>query len=886
MRPSLPLIERDAPLNSVLQSVARCRAGQGGIVIIGGEAGIGKTTLLREVARQTAGIKFHWGGSDALFTPRPFGPLCDMAAEIDPAIARLLDETAPQDRIFPALLGALQSARAPCALVFEDVHWADNATFDLIKFLGRRISFLPAVLILTYRSDEVGADHPLAQVLGDLPASACTRVALKPLTMEGIAELVRATGQDAAELHRITGGNPFFASELLANPDRRDDAVPASVRDAVWARLQRLGQRERELLEAVSIAPSGAEDWFAEALLGRNADDAIDACVSRGLLAKDGEERYRFRHELARAATLERLSPAAQKQLHRRAYDVLAKRPSFPVPCLIHHASGAGDAARVLELAPRAAREAITLGAHREAAAHLAAAMAHSASAPPELAAQIHEDWAYVEGVSMRTGPAIIAAAEKAVALWRGLGRKDKVAHNLRWLSRLHWFRGEGALAIRFADEAIETLAGEADGPELAMAYSARAQLYMFNDRFDEAIALCRKAITLAQEFGEVETHVHALSNLAGSMLFAGRDEGRAHMEECIALALAHGLHEQADRAYANYAEYAVLAKEFGLAERILSEGIAFNARHDLNAGIYMLAGRQAQMRMEQGRYAEAEAIAASVISLDKLALVGKLPALIVLAKTRLRTGKADGPGLVRDVMRDALATDEQQHIVPARLTLIEAAWLRGDLDAARSGLHAMLGLHLDGLDSWDAGALAVWWRRCAMPEAFPRPDARFALPRAAEFNGDGLAAAQEWIRLGLPYEAGLALVHVEGGQVAEALTKAVALLDGIDAQPAAAIARARAKRLGIGAAMPKERRGPYSAARGHPLGLTAREVQVMGLIAKGMPNQDIADHMARSLRTVEHHVSSVLGKLNAGSRMDIVLRLQNEPWLLPAAAN
>jgi DNA-binding CsgD family transcriptional regulator/Tfp pilus assembly protein PilF len=882
----LPLIERDTPLKTLLNTVDRCREAQGSIVILAGEAGVGKTAVLRALAREAAGVKFLWGGSDALFTPRPLGPLCDMAGEIAPELARLIDEMAPQDRIFPALLAALQAGDAPRVLVFEDVHWADNATFDLIKYLGRRIAFLRTVLVLSFRSDEAGAGHPLAHVLGDLPAPSCVRIALKPLSPEGIAELARASGQDPGELHRITGGNPFFASELLANADRRQESVPASVRDAVWARLRRLEPKERALLEAVSVAPSGAEDWFAEALLHENADAAIDACVARGLLVRDAEDRYRFRHELARAATLESLSPAQQKALHRRAYDALAGRPSFPVPCLIHHAAGAGDAASVLELAPRAAREALKLGALREAATHLSTAMAHSAHADPAVAAQIHEDWAYVEGVTHKVGAPVFAAAEKAVALWRSLGRKDKVARNLRWLSRLHWFRGEAEQAVRHADAAIAALEGEPPGPELAMAYSARAQLYMFNDRFDDAIAWSRKAIALAEALGEMETRVHALNNLGGSLLFAGRDEGRAHMEESLALAIAHGFHEHADRAFENYGEYAVLAKDFELAERILADGIAFAAKHDLDASAHMLAGRQAQLRMEQGRLAEADAIAAGVLGLGGLALAGKLPTLIVLAKTRLRLGKPDGATLLLEAMQDALATQEQQHLVPARLGMIEAAWLAGNPGAARSELEAMTRLHLDGLDSWDLGAMAVWWRRCAMAEPFPRPDARLAKPRQAELGGDCIAAADEWTRLGLPYEAALALMQVEGAGAGEALAQAVAILETIEAQPAAALARLKAKKLGMTGALPKERRGPYAASRKHPLGLTAREVEVLGLIAQGMANQDIAERMFRSLRTVEHHVSSALGKLNAASRMDAVLRLRSEPWLLPAAVN
>ncbi len=879
---SATLIERDQQVDALFAAVASAVAGRGKTVVISGEAGIGKTALLQEfAARKPAGTQLLWGGSDALFTPQPLGPLRDMAGEIDPGIAKLLKDVAAQDQIFPALLQVLQNGHGndTRVLFFEDVHWADNATLDLIKYLGRRIAYLRVVLVLTLRSDEVGAGHALSQVLGELPTASTIRMMLKPLSAAGIAQLARASNQDAAELHRVTMGNPFFATELLANTDLAGSGIPASVRDAVWARLQRLAPKERELLEAVSIAPSGAEDWFAEALIGENADTAIDTCVARSLLFKDGEGRFRFRHELARAATMERLPPATQKQLHRRAFAALSGRASFPLSCLTHHAAGAGDSESVLALAPRAAAEAIKLGAHREAVTHLATAISHSATALPEVLAQLYEDWAYQSSLALKIDQPILDGARMAVELWRGLGRADKVALNLRRLSRYHWYRGERQLTVQFADEAIAALADVPPGRDLAMAYSARAQLYMFNDQFDEAIVLSRKAIALAEQTHDIETRIHALNNLGGSMLFAGSADGKPYMEESLALALAHGFHDLANRAYMNYGEYAILAKEFDVAERLLSEAIAFNTKQDLDANIQMLSGRLAQLRLEQGRFDEAETIAAGVLGIQGLALVVQLPARFMLAKTRMRLGKDDGSARVQQALVDALKTEEQQHIVPARLTAIELAWLHGDVRAAHAQLEALSLLRLDGLDSWDMGSFAVWWKRCGMPGVFPYPKAQIATAREAEIRAETEAAAREWNRLGQPYEAALALMSKP-----DCLAQAVAMLDELGAKPAAALTREMAKQNGI-SLKAAAKRGPYGAARRHPLGLTSREAEVFDLLVQGHSNTVIAKRLKRSPRTVEHHVSALLGKLNASSRMDVLLRLRNEPWLAAGVA-
>ena len=541
---------------------------------------------------------------------------------------------------------------------------------------------------------------------------------------------------------------------------------------------------------------------------------------------------------------------------------------------------GAEDDEQVLELAPRAAAEAAKTGAHREAATYLATALSHAGSASIEVRAQLAEDWAYEAGLALEVDDTIIKAAQTAVALWRELGRKNKLARSLLRLSRLHWYRGEGALSQRFADEAVEALAGEPPSSELAFAYAVRSQLHMFNDRFAPAIEWSRKAIAIAEEIGDIETRVHALNNLGNSLLYSGDESGKAHFEECLALAQQHGLHEQVDRAYSNYGEYVVLAKDFALAERILSEGIAFTTRHDLDAGVHNHMGRLAQLRLDQGRLEEAETIAAGVVKLDRLSLATKLPALTVLAKARLRLGKADGPSLIRQSMERALKTEEQQHIVVARAGMIEMAWLLDDVALGHSELAAMTHLNVAELPPWDMGDFAVWWKRLAMPDAFPWATARKSLPRQLEFGGNPAAAAAEWTRLGLPYEAACSEVVAEDG-----MSRAMKGFAALGASAAVAMVRRKAKASGFIVKPAKEKRGPYAAARRHSLGLTHRESEVIELLVQGLGNREIANRLQLSSRTVEHHVSAALGKFNATNRMDLMLRLRNEPWLASGEA-
>ncbi|GLQ55103.1 LuxR family transcriptional regulator [Devosia nitrariae] len=803
-------------------------------------------------------------------------------------MAALLDETAAPERLFPTLLNALQHVRGTTVLVFEDVHWADNATLDLVRYLGRRVSLLRAMLVLSLRSDEIDADHPLTQVIGDLPSSSVTRVTLEPLSADAVATLAEQSGQLADGLYRITAGNPFFVTELLSSSDIAPGRIPSSVRDAVWARLSRLTPGERELLEIMSIMPGNVEPWLIRALLGAEAEALVDQCVARGLLRRDGLGTLTFRHELARKATLDRLAPWVQRSLHAKVEAALSDVPSTHASALlsrrVHHADGAANGERVLELAPRAAEQAARLGAHREAASHLATALEYVEQAPPELAAQLYEDWAYEAGLALFVYDGIIDARHRAIAIWRQLGRPDKVGLNLRWLSRLHWRRGEGERAEDYADQAVREVESLPPGPELAMAYSTRSQLHMLHYRFDEAVEWGERAIALADLLGEIETtRVHALNNVGTALMFAGRPGGRERLEESLSLSLANELHDDAARAYTNFAECALVAKDFALAERLLSEGIAFCARHDLDSAAQYLLGRQAQFHLEQGRFREAETVAQGVMNQERLPMVMHLPALTVLGAVRTRLGEAGAVDLLNRALEEGLTTGEPQRIVPVRLALTEAAWLMDDLGAGREQLSALDAMDPSCFRPWDLGELAVWRQRCGMAGARSAPKAQLPSPRAAELAGDALAAAAEWIHLGLPYEAALCLMQVRGAEAAAALARAVAILDGIEARPAAALARKSAQRMGVAVQLPKMRRGPYAAARRHPLGLTRHEQKVLALIAEGMGNKEVARLLARSPRTIEHHVSSVLSKLNAANRMELLLRLRGEPWLLSA---
>ena len=250
-------MEREEQLAALDGWLGEVRAsGRGQMVLLAGEAGVGKTALVGAFGERHRSVAVLAGGCEALFTPRPLGPLLDIAVEVGGELAELTERGASAGEVLVALGRAL---RGTSMVVLEDLHWADEATLDVVQLLGRRVARMPALVIATYRDDELERDHPLRVVLGELGEA--HRMTVGPLSPGAVARLAAPHGVDGAGLHARTGGNPFFVTEVLA---RHGASTPGSVRDAVLARAARLPAPARRLLEAVAVAQPRAEIWLLE----------------------------------------------------------------------------------------------------------------------------------------------------------------------------------------------------------------------------------------------------------------------------------------------------------------------------------------------------------------------------------------------------------------------------------------------------------------------------------------------------------------------------------------------------------------------------------------------------------------------------------------------
>jgi len=900
------LLERESAIQEFIKT-ADSSEHSGKVLLVSGEAGIGKTALLEHMRNiMDSRTNIIWSGSDPLLTPQPYAPFHDIAHSLSKPLLELLESSATPSKIShkiaSTLYASLENLSEPTVLVIEDVHWADHASLDLLKFLVRRISFVKCMLCLTYRDDEITFEHPLSSVLSLAPSAHTNRIQLKALSIEALENLVKNTWYNAQDLYKITSGNPFFVSELLASNSKNDTNIPSSICAAIGARLANLAEDERHLLLTLSLIPYSIPVRLIDQLFKHSTktqgETLAMACVARKLLQCDMLGEFRFRHELVRLAALSCLSVHQQKRMHTQILTSLETlNINANLAWLTHHAQGALDATSVLKYAPLAAANAANLGAHKEAASYFEKALKFVEYADTELAASLHENWAYEVSLTSHMQAPVIEARRAAITLWRALGRHDKIGENLRSLSRLYWYQGQSERAEHYANEAIKLFEQMPASSELAMAYSMRSQLDMLNDRTQQAVLWGEKALALEQQFNNALVKVHALTNIGTALLMNGDGAGEEMLKKSLAIAQDHGMHEEAARVYTNYSDYCVRFKRLDLAESLSSKGIQFDTSHDLDSWTYYLVGIQAQLRLEQGRLVDAETIASGVQEIENQTLLMKLPALIVLARARARMGMQNADELLQQALDSALIIDECQYIIPARFAIIEHAWLRRNFHQARPHIQELLRSIANELNPWQLGELAAWISRIPNMPTVALSYQELPVPYQLELAGESQAAYEAWQALGMPFNAAIALLSTSSmmtksnrencltstltKQRQSAFIQAFPIFESMQAKAVIIWMKQQAKEEGFEDLLPKIRRGPYAKSRQHPVGLTSKEQAVIKLLVTGASNQDIARALSRSQRTIENHVSSILSKLNVESRIEAMLRVQNEPWLL-----
>src|SRR6266508_4389882 len=829
---SSELLERARELSMLgecLEGVQRSSRGQ--VVLAGGEAGVGKTALLRRFCDEhRRSARVLWGACDVLFTPRPLGPFLDIAESTGGELAELVETGARPHEVAGALIRELR-AREATILVLEDVHSADEATLDVLRLLARRAAAVPALVLASYRDDELDRAHPLRVVLGELATGeGIGRLKLTPLSPAAVATLAEPHGVDA-------------------------DEIPQTVRDAVLARAARVSPAARTLLDAVAVVPPHAELWLLESL----ADDAVDRleeCLSSGVLASVSGG-VAFRHELARLTFEESLPPNRRLELHRKALRALADPPGGApdLARLAHHAEAAGDANAVLEFASAAGARAASLGSAREAAAQYARALRFADALGLEARGELLDRRAYACYVIGEFDEAI-DAQQWAVDCHRQLGDQRREGDSLRSLSRLLRYVGRTEEAMEVARKALAVLERLPPGHELAMAYCNLSHLYMHLENTDETIAWGTRALDLAENLDDAEALVYALTNI-GNVEFLSGERNVDKLERSLELGIQAGLDEHVGRAFVSLTWWSLRGRSYAAADRYFTSGLEFCTERGLDLWRFYLLAHRARSLLDRGHWDDAVASAAPVLRDPRSSPVTRVAALSVLGLVRARRGDPDVWSPLEEAWELAKPTGELQRIEPVAAARAEAAWLAGRTEAVADATESALELAIRRRAWWIVGELAFWRMRAGIHDEIA-PIA--TEPWAAHIAGDWRRAAELWNAIDSPYEAALALADSPDE---EAFRRGLEELHRLGAHAAAAIVARRLREHGA-RGLP---RGPRPTTQKHPANLTAREIEVLGLVAQGLRNAQIAERLVLSEKTIDHHVSAILRKLDVRTR-------------------
>jgi DNA-binding CsgD family transcriptional regulator len=845
------LLERSDQLATLAKVFATVvEFGRGRMVLVSGEAGIGKTSLVRWFCDQVGdSARVLWGACDVLFTPRPLGPLLDVAGLVGGDLADRVESGAVPYEVALAVGRALEQRR-PSILVLEDVHAADEATLDVLRLLARRIDDLPALVIATYR--DVGLDrwHPLRVVLGEIAAIAeIDRLRLSPLSREAVARLAAPRRAAADDLYLKTGGNPFFVSEALA---AADEEIPATVRDAVLGRAARLSPGARRLLDAIAVAGKQAELWLLD-VLARDCSPYLEECIGSGIVVSYSRS-VAFSHELARLAVEDSIPIQRRLALHRAALAALQSAPdgACEPSRLANHAQATGDPELVLRFAPVAAAHASRLGAHREAAVHYGDALHFAELIPIEQRATLFRARAFDLFVTVQLKDAI-AAQEQALRCLEELGARSAQGASLAFLAQLQWQVGSLSEALATAQRALDVLEGS-PGPELVAACKMMSVLLLAAEDPALAMTWAERAEGLAEQIDHHESRVSALQMVGWVEFFTARRSGLEKLGHVLEVAREAGFEDLVALTYVIIVRTAGRLREYEISAPYVRAGVEYCSTRDFDVWRYYLLSWESNQLLAEGRWSEAAQTA--LICLGDENPFARIHALVTLGLVRARRGD---PG-VWEPLDEAVALAEPRHelqwIAAVAIARAEAAWLEGRKQDAIKETELAYEFAKD-LNTWWVAGLGYWRWRSGLDE--PVPSVGEEMYRL-EMAGDWAAASERWAAGGCVYSTAFSLMDADEDAP---LQRGLRELQALGAKPAAAIF---ARRLRARGAL-NVPRGQRAATRANPANLTPRELEVLVLLADGLRNSEIAERLIVSRKTVDHHVSAILRKLTVKTR-------------------
>ncbi|MFB9622649.1 helix-turn-helix transcriptional regulator [Nonomuraea helvata] len=895
------LVGRSAELAGLVRVLQSAAEGVAGVALVGGDAGIGKTRLTAELVSEARERGFHVlvGQCAELGDSLPYLPLADAlrgaepvvreAAAAHPMLGQLLPgmQSAPstgltQQRLFGSLLGLLADVQ-PVLFVIEDLHWADRSTRDLLVFLSRMVQSEQVCVVGTYRTDDLHRRHPLRSVLAELKRLPTVMgVELGPLASGDMSDYVATLGEmGAQELDLIVAradGNPFYAEELFAAV-AEGDSLPDGLASLLMTRVEVLSESGQRVLRAAAVAGRRVEDELLREVSGlplAEFEDAVREIVSRGLLRVDGYG-YTFRHALLQEAVYTDLLPGERTRLHA----AFARLLTSPAELAYHHLAS-HDLTGALSASAEAGRLAERLGAPAEAHSHYDRALGL---------------WERVEGAAALVGETRERLAFRSAVMAADSGDNHRAIVQLRALpptsevsERLAYYLYEaedqpGAIAA--AERAVESAEDQA---ALARALATHARTLLWSDRHRDVEAVTARALETARAAGVRDAEAGALLTLATYVELRG-DRDKAH--ELIEAASTEGSGDLAMDLRARF-HHARIHYEQGLlaeAAEVADAGIRVAFENGLNWSNYGTDLRFLRFLIHYvaGEWDQAEAVASGFG-----ARVGTLPEAILSSFALFIEVARDLPAVGERLSRLRPFWYSELAAYMSRGLAAEHALWHGDPATALDHVRAVMAPMVNGEASALRMAAIGLWALAELGTTEGADDLRARARRAVDSGpivGPGalgpegrawaLRVEAEWHRVHGRLDVELWRQVVEAFdfgfvyEVARARWRlAEALLAAGDREGAQAewdLARETAAKL---RAAPLEnalaelgRRARFGGGGQGDGGLTAREIEVLRLVAEGLTNREIAERLFIAQKTVSVHVSNILGKLEVSTR-------------------
>lgn len=847
------LIERDRLMASLNEQFRDVSEGEGHCILLCGEAGIGKTAFVKEFCKQFVGeCSIYQGACDDLFTPRPLAPLLDVLWQIRKSHRPLPSTRKDRSVLFANFFQELYSKNEKSIIIFEDIHWAGEGTLDFIKFFVRRISQLHCLFILTCRDNEVNSNRYFRNVLGQLPVDSFSKITLPPLSKQAVVDMAIQKGYDGEEVYHISGGNPFYVNEILAS---YSPGIPEKIKNSILSVYDRQKPGTKNAWEIWSIMPDGLEVEYVPKL---KSNMELSNCFAIGVIkAENG--KVVFKHELYRRTIQETLTPIRSLQLNKKMLELFST--SFEergeIERILHYAKNANEKQLVVKYAPDAAGKAASAGAHKEAAKLWLTAIEYFEGNDTSQLTNFYEAYAYECYLSNQIKEAI-TYTEKSITIRKERDETDIVVERISFLLQLCWIEGKIIDTEEFSIRLTDLLkVAPLSLSSKAIAYSSLFQLKMHHDANAKFIWWGEKAIDLATQSGNKKV-LCSILNLVGAVKMTNstfKTNGNAIMQRSLAIALQNFYFDEAGKAYSVLTTHAVRIKNFQFAESILKEGISYCEEKGLIFWHTFLRAFSALMALEKGNWQEATGIADELYNNENQSGIIKVIALNILSRVKMRKGE-NALDLLVEAKELSLVSMWSLMFIQSITAILEYEWLSGRKIIEKEDIERTSNLLQSAGSDLEKDEFLFWMKKAGRATGLKN---ELDIPNYTLNTERNLESSAFWKQSGCPYFQ--ALLLFDGNE--EDKRNAISMIRNLGAIAVAEKMKQTMRNLGI----KNIPRGIRNSTRSNIALLTNREIEILKLMKEEFHNKEIASHLYISAKTVDHHISSILFKLDTDTR-------------------